>query len=435
MKKLLDIKKLVFRKQAMVFKMRFFLILIFLFNIFGFSQHMHDNPAMPRGVFVETHMSREKEGKLLYISFRLSNNTLVFRKAGEGFSGEYSVSAEVSDSSGRVLVRESIIKEVFAATFEESNSTKFFSQGVMRMSFPFEKSRAIIKFNDLNTKREFILPVQNWDSVSDEFLKPVVVTESPDGFELVNFGGRILFTSNKQTILFPLDDTSKSMLQIKIRERKNPDDDDTKTLMTKTEEFIDGSLVFEENNGKIKTALHEGKKRYFILRDFTQKLNEGFLLFEIETGSLVKSAKYLLPVYWHNKPLSANNEDIIMQSLAAVEEANVLEELSTGNKEERERKLNDYWEKIDPTPGTRFNELQEEFYLRVDHAIRNFSSLSKFNGHLTDRGKIFIRYGTPSEVIRGVDKFGRITESWFYKEIYKEFIFTDRTGTNNFQLL
>jgi len=124
-----------------------------------------------------------------------------------------------------------------------------------------------------------------------------------------------------------------------------------------------------------------------------------------------------------------------MQSLAAVEEANVLEELSTGNKEERERKLNDYWEKIDPTPGTRFNELQEEFYLRVDHAIRNFSSLSKFNGHLTDRGKIFIRYGTPSEVIRGVDKFGRITESWFYKEIYKEFIFTDRTGTNNFQLL
>ena len=56
-----------------------------------------------------------------------------------------------------------------------------------------------------------------------------------------------------------------------------------------------------------------------------------------------------------------------------------------------------FWEELDPTPDTEANELRDVFTARVAFADRQFGSYG-LHGALTDRGRIYIRYGGPRDV-------------------------------------
>ena len=63
---------------------------------------------------------------------------------------------------------------------------------------------------------------------------------------------------------------------------------------------------------------------------------------------------------------------------------------------EKERYMEDFWRRHDPTPDTAHNELREEFNRRVAYADLNFTESQR--GALSDRGKVYIRYGSPTEL-------------------------------------
>lgn len=68
---------------------------------------------------------------------------------------------------------------------------------------------------------------------------------------------------------------------------------------------------------------------------------------------------------------------------------------------EQERYLEHFWRERDPSPGTARNEAQEEFHRRVDLANRAYGRGS-IPGMFADMGRVFIRYGEPSEVLKQV---------------------------------
>ena len=78
---------------------------------------------------------------------------------------------------------------------------------------------------------------------------------------------------------------------------------------------------------------------------------------------------------------------------------------------EQERLLDDYWRVRDPTPGTALNEAQEEFRQRVAIANRTYARIGSGPGMLSDMGRVFIRYGEPSEVLKQVIPTGDNTLS------------------------
>ncbi len=67
---------------------------------------------------------------------------------------------------------------------------------------------------------------------------------------------------------------------------------------------------------------------------------------------------------------------------------------------ERERFLQDFWAALDPTPGTARNEVRDEFQRRLAYANKNFTFFGK--GMLSDRGRIYIKYGEPDLIERQV---------------------------------
>jgi GWxTD domain-containing protein len=64
--------------------------------------------------------------------------------------------------------------------------------------------------------------------------------------------------------------------------------------------------------------------------------------------------------------------------------------------EEREHFIDEFWKRRDPTPDTDENEYKDEFYERIAYANEHFSSGKP--GWLTDRGRIYVKWGKPDEI-------------------------------------
>lgn len=101
--------------------------------------------------------------------------------------------------------------------------------------------------------------------------------------------------------------------------------------------------------------------------------------------------------------------------------------------------INLFWEVNDPNPISESNEFKDLVKDRVDHANRYYSHFTP--GWKTDRGRIYIKYGQPYNIVRQTTGFGsRYTqkdyEIWQYRiSGYMTFIFFDMQGHGNYRLI
>jgi len=108
---------------------------------------------------------------------------------------------------------------------------------------------------------------------------------------------------------------------------------------------------------------------------------------------------------------------------------------------ERDRFVEQFWLRRDPTPGTPENEYKEEHYRRIAYANVHFAQAVP--GWETDRGRIYIVYGPPDRIkiesARTSGDSGKPKELWHYQAIpgYGEDIdlkFVDVCSCGDYQL-
>jgi len=86
------------------------------------------------------------------------------------------------------------------------------------------------------------------------------------------------------------------------------------------------------------------------------------------------------------------DEDVIY--IITPEEQAAFKQLS--NDEERDKFIEAFWQRRDPTPDTEENEYKEEHYRRIAYANEHFAA--GVPGWKTDRGRMYIMYGPPDEI-------------------------------------
>lgn len=99
--------------------------------------------------------------------------------------------------------------------------------------------------------------------------------------------------------------------------------------------------------------------------------------------------------------------------------------------------LGSFWSKIEAGRLERPPMKRVDYLRRVAAANQQFKAFSK-EGWRTDRGRIFILYGEPDQVSRATgDASSRPYQTWSYYGIEKgvEFIFVDRLGSSDYQLV
>ncbi len=98
---------------------------------------------------------------------------------------------------------------------------------------------------------------------------------------------------------------------------------------------------------------------------------------------------------------------------------------------ERQKFIEQFWDRRNPTPGAPDNPFQIEHYRRMGYANARFGSRTGIPGWKSDRGRIYIKYGPPD----AIDSHPA-TEEWRYRYIEGmgnngviiEFVDSDGTG-------
>ena len=110
---------------------------------------------------------------------------------------------------------------------------------------------------------------------------------------------------------------------------------------------------------------------------------------------------------------------------------------SLNGKEGKQKFILQFWNQRDTEPSTPQNEFFMEYLKRVEYSNQHFKALGK-KGWRTDRGRVFLKYGEPSEIERYPNQIDtKPYEIWYYNEIEGGviFIFGDLTNFSDYQLI
>lgn len=110
---------------------------------------------------------------------------------------------------------------------------------------------------------------------------------------------------------------------------------------------------------------------------------------------------------------------------------------SLNGKEGKQKFILQFWNQRDTEPSTPQNEFFMEYLKRVEYSNQHFKALGK-KGWRTDRGRVFLKYGEPSEIERFPNQIDtKPYEIWYYNEIEGGviFIFADLTNFSDYQLI
>ena len=154
-----------------------------------------------------------------------------------------------------------------------------------------------------------------------------------------------------------------------------------------------------------------------------------------EDGVLLDNSERVFSTQWTGLAAHLIDLDQAIDQLAYYAKSRDLRTIkSAPTYEERLQRFQNFWNKLDPTPGTGRNERMEEYYYRIDYANRKFSSVTP--GWKTDRGHVLILHGYPDNIKRQTFSFGAEPwEVWSYYRIGRQFIFVDKTGFGDYELV
>lgn len=101
--------------------------------------------------------------------------------------------------------------------------------------------------------------------------------------------------------------------------------------------------------------------------------------------------------------------------------------------------LHEFWKQRDPVPATPENEFRQEYERRLEHANKNFGmgwDAEAIEGWLTDRGRIYAKFGEPNERIKRPNEYGSPPwELWKYFGSGYSYLFIDRNDNELYDLV
>jgi GWxTD domain-containing protein len=113
----------------------------------------------------------------------------------------------------------------------------------------------------------------------------------------------------------------------------------------------------------------------------------------------------------------------LIRYIASADEIDALERAAP---EDRQKAWDEFW-------ASRGPDFKEEFFSRVRYANEHFSSLGP--GWKTDRGMVYIQYGTPDQIESYPHNIDTLPyEVWSYFSLRRRFVFVDYDGFGRYEL-
>jgi len=171
------------------------------------------------------------------------------------------------------------------------------------------------------------------------------------------------------------------------------------------------------------------------LRVNLQSLGSGDYALHVEAEGSGRRVARELPfsVSLRGLPRSVVQIDLAIRQARYIASGEEMRRMQESPPYRREEAFREFWRQRDPTPNTEQNELMEEYYYRVEYSNENFST--NRDGWETDRGRIYILYGEPTDIERHPFEINsKPYEVWYYDHMNRRFVFVDYTGFGDYEL-
>ncbi len=392
------------------------------------------------------------------ITYRIPYRFFVFVKdtsagAPEVFSGSGDLSIEILNDEKLSVARAIRQPALSVESSEDDALENRYLEGGISLRVPPGNYVLSVELTDRNSRRHFfdnarplhivrpgkpgsppgdILFVETPHSPSDSILRPVnwnttvPLGTNVDGLVMFQTAGyrdslrpamRILRAHGKDTALRPVivDSTFADF-------HLNPG--------ALVPSFGDSSLWYTI----VSTGYPEFSTLRFHMR--TDSLEEGEYTLEISArvrGQKISTSRSFT-IRWIDMPMTLRNFDASITAMKYIMSEDEYSRFTHARQGEKEKIFREYWKKRDPTPGTAYNELEAEYFSRADYAMTHLGTVGQPNGLESDRGRIYMVYGPPSEIQHDVLPSGPPREIWEYDTLHKRFVFTDPTRQGNYRL-
>lgn len=387
----------------------------------------------------EIHYFPSPQGFKFYYIFKIPYSQLFFEKDNDDhFTSGITVNIEITDSSSNLITRGFDERTVSVTDFDRTTSKTETLQGLISLILQEGHYKLSAIISDKTSKRERRIPPVNLNLTKEyQILHPLVLEQNntkcdkSEVFIVSNNSSFIPFNKPQNILAIPVLDSTLNSLTINVKRRD--------TVLVSGESFnqtifADATLNLCDDKIVIPLSTKEERLRYFLFNAFSAKLSEGPIRIEvIPNQDSTKKKIFMSDVIWIGKPRSLLDAESAIELLSIIDTEQKVNQLL--NSDDYKAALNDYWQKLDPTPDTKYNELMNEFYQRVDYCQETFKSIDGSKGAYSDRGKIYIIFGPPNKIERNSSNSDKVVETWFYDNQKKKFVFVDNDGTGKYSLV
>ena len=360
---------------------------------------------------------------------QVANDFLQFvSQADTLYIAKYELTIAIENTKGELISEKIKRRKVFAKNFSETNAKNQFTKEKFSFILSPNHYNLFIELLDLETNHPF--RIKKKIAVPNFFSKPFSTTDV-----LFFRGSPNDSTTQKESFpLFPpvrsISDSSfyakfyicSATIPQRITLREAILTDENTTVFTDSMK-IDINSPIQSVKIKLDKKLSFGK----YLLSITAVNNQNKI-------SLKKS----FYVRWGKHTVFLPNLKEAVETLCYVMNHAQWKRLKEASPEKQKKMLTKFWKERDPDPTTEENELEEEYYRRVAFANKNFTPWQGNNkGWQTDRGRIYIIYGPPSNIETPYLTSGEPSkyEIWYYRNIQKRFVFLYNEDTGDYHLV
>lgn len=342
------------------------------------------------------------------LSFKIRHDLLIFNKTvTDTFKAAVQVQLEIMNERDFVINRQVLEVNLSCTTYEQTIAKDLFYENKFSLLLPKEKLKARLSLNDMNRNFELQNTIINYSLTDKVTISPIFIQENDvrlifSDSILARFSNSFLFSSEKMVLVLPFNPETKK-------------------------------IFVESGNKQIEIERINIYSTDFSLFDLdTLGLNEGDYFIKYNPNS---KEKIPFKVIWYDKPEYLKNVSAAIKLAEYIFDSEFTKGITSYSDESRYKELLQAWKRFDPTPNTSYNELMSEFYQRADYASISFKSLQVPDGALSDRGKIYMLYGTPKSIDRSFNPQGKAVEIWKYEgQINHQFIFIDEEKSGNLKI-
>lgn len=364
---------------------------------------------------------------ILCICLKIQYDMLQFTRVDDDYQASYDISVLIRENEAAAPVFSTSWKEsITESHFERTNSSRIFHNDDKVFNLPLPEGIYIffLELTDQATRRISILKSKL--TIPSLQKNPITVSEI-----------KLLSTRDSLSAEIP------SAGQIPIIEfdqpflanfyigRKEPD---SLLIVSQLVEQPGPQEIIIKNQ----TYHISPKPGLAVFREWIDKnvLKEGrhLLRYKIESGknSILVQKEFL--VIWYEKPVYLYEFGLALRPLEAIMPATEWDRMEDLSAQDKKKWFDDYWRGKDPTPGTPLNEIQYEFYRRVDMANSRYG-LRFVEGWQTDRGYALLSQGIPDSVeTNRYSTSGKPYEIWYYRSLKKKVTFVDEDKDENYKL-